>query len=224
MSYQDVGILLHAVQDFWAHSNAVFVPDCAEPWSYYRCDIWNNDLCRYYSECMSNSSLDPQLKSDCTQKYIILNCRCLKETSYSRCLSYRVQKKYTNQYLPSDISAGTYGLFTGLYDGGGWSKVDDAACSAPYPLQPLLGLPSPRKPPCDLQSRTMAHCMLNKDGVGANDRECLNACDQGDWNGDCAGRDNIQRFAFNDAKELAIVSTKTYLTVFCFMTGPNICY
>jgi len=224
LSYQDMGILLHAVQDFWSHSNAVFVPNCAQLWTYFHCNVWSDNLCPYLSECMSNSSLDPRLKKDCTQKYIILNCRCLQGTSTSRCLSYSVQKRYIGQYLPSDISAGTYGLFTGLYDGGGWSKVDDAACSAPYPLQPLLGLPSPAKPPCDLQSRTMAHCMLNKDGVGANDRECLNACDQGDWNGDCAGRDNIQRFAFNDAKELGVSTTKNYLTLFCLLAGPNICY
>jgi len=78
--------------------------------------------------------------------------------------------------------------------------------------------------PCDLQSRTMVHCMLNKDGVGARDRECMNACDQGDWNGDCAGWDNIQRFAFNDAKELAVSTTKNYLALFCLLAGPNICY
>jgi hypothetical protein len=173
---------------------------------------------------MFNNSISEDLRKSCSQTYFALNCHCLKETSYSRCLSYRVQKNFTLQQVPTDIWAGYLGLFTGLYDGGGWSKVDDAACSAPYPLQPFVGLPSPRKPPCDLQSRTMAHCMLNKDGVGARDRECMNACDQGDWNGDCAGWDNIQRFAFNDAKELAVSTTKNYLTLFCLLAGPNICY
>jgi hypothetical protein len=51
-----------------------------------------------------------------------------------------------------------------------------------------------------------------------------NTCDQGDWNGDCAGWDNIQRFAFNDAKELGVSTTKNYLTLFCLLAGPNICY
>jgi hypothetical protein len=51
-----------------------------------------------------------------------------------------------------------------------------------------------------------------------------NTCDQGDWNGDCAGWDNIQRFAFNDAKELAVSTTKNYLALFCLLAGPNIFY
>jgi hypothetical protein len=135
--------------------------------------------------------------------------------------------------VPSGTTARWWGLFTGLFDGSGWSATDDILCILPYPFYPATppGYPIPipidflnqrRHPPCDLGQKIMAHCMLNKDSPGG-DRDCMHACDLGDWPGDCGGDDSIQKYAFNDVKNRAIASSRFYLMLFC-AEKANICY
>jgi RHS repeat-associated protein len=186
-NYEKLGRLLHAVQDFWAHSNAVFVTRCID-------------------------------------KVGILD---------EECVDYEVEPIWNGSNVPSGSTASWWGLFTGLFDGSGWSATDDILCILPYPFYPATppGYPIPipidflnqrRHPPCDLGQKIMAHCMLNKDNPGW-DGDCMHACDLGDWPGDCGGDDSIQKFAFNDVKNRAIASSRFYLMLFC-AEKANICY
>jgi RHS repeat-associated protein len=192
-NYEKLGQLLHAVQDFWAHSNGVFVSTCSK------------------RKCVS-------------RVFVCLDWECAE---------YKVETKWNGSNVPSGTTARWWGLFTGLFDGGGWSAADDILCILPWPFYPATppGYPFPipidflnqrRHPPCDLGQKIMAHCMLNKDNPGG-DRDCMSACDLGDWPGDCGGDDSIQKYAFNDVKNRAIASSRFYLMLFC-AEKANICY
>jgi hypothetical protein len=114
-------------------------------------------------------------------------------------------------------------LFSGLYGGSLrgylWNAGDDIVCSSAT----LTAIVSGPPPPCDLKAQVVAHCMLNKDDNVGPDRDCMHACDQGDWNGDCGGDDNVQRYAFWDVRNLALTSTVHYLFVFC-KEATNLCF
>jgi hypothetical protein len=59
---------------------------------------------------------------------------------------------------------------------------------------------------------------LNKDEPGGD--YCWSSCDS-----ECSikGAGNVQKFAHNDAKEMAVASTKRYLLIFCSVEA-SICY
>jgi len=177
-NYEKLGRLLHAVQDFWAHSNGEFVSTCS--------------------------------KRECVSRALV----CLDW----ECAEYKVETIWNGSNVPSGTTARWWGLFTGLFGGGGWPENYDVVCILPYPLYPSYRV----NPPCDLGQKIMAHCMLNKDNPGG-DRDCMDACDLGDWPGDCGGDDSIQKFAFNEVKNRAITSSKFYLMLFC-AEKANICY
>jgi len=185
-NYMRLGYLIHAVQDFWSHSNAIFVPGCQKTeWAW-------------------------------VTKGTALVYRKV-------CVEYKVERKFDWNLIASSSEANQNGLFTGLYGGGGWGEIDDTACAIPYVLQSLVDLPSPKRPPCDIGRKIMAHCMLNKDGDWGGDRACMDACDQGYWNGDCGGSDTIQRYAHKEVKDKAYVATKWSLWSFCAWEAPHLC-
>jgi len=110
---------------------------------------------------------------------------------------YPIQNNWPYTSLPTPIEASNIGLESGKYDSGGWSWLEDLACSWP---------------PCK------AHCILNKDEPGGD--YCWSSCDS-----TCSikGAGNVQKFAHNDAKEMAVASTKRYLLIFCSVEA-SICY
>jgi RHS repeat-associated protein len=177
-NYEKLGRLLHAVQDFWAHSNGEFVSTCSK------------------RECVS-------------RVFVCLDWECAE---------YKVETKWNGSGVPSGSTANSFGLFTGLFGGGGWQEWEDVVCALPYPLYSSLR----RYPPCDVGRKIMPHCMLNKDYEGG-DNDCMSACDQGDWAGDCGGKDNIQREAFNIVRNRSQSSSRFYLRLFCFERA-GICY
>jgi RHS repeat-associated protein len=110
---------------------------------------------------------------------------------------YPIQNNWPYTSLPTPIEASNIGLESGKYDSGGWSWLEDLACAWP---------------PCK------AHCILNKDEPGGD--YCWSSCDS-----ECSikGAGNVQKFAHNDAKEMAVASTKRYLLIFCSVEA-SICY
>jgi RHS repeat-associated protein len=178
-NFETLGRYLHPVQDFWSHSNAVFVTICIKVVGW----------------------IDKE------------------------CAEYKVVPYYSGTEIPSPETIEGYNelvfLFSGLYGGSwkyySWSASDDIICQKA--VSAIIGY----LPPCDLQVKAVAHCMLNKDDNVGPDRDCFDACDQGDWPGDCGGDDNVQRYAFWDARNLALTSTVHYLFVFC-QEAPNLCY
>jgi len=179
--YETLGRYLHPVQDFWAHSNAVFVSICG------------NRIC-------ASSFLGICLDWECAE--------------------YEVVSYYILHKIPDSLFHFYY-LTSGLYGGSkweySWSASDDISC------QKAISFIGSRWPPCDLQAQVFTHCMLNKDDNVGPDRDCMGACDQGDWPGDCGGDDNVQRYAFWDARNRALASTVHYLFSFC-QEAPNLCY
>jgi len=176
--YGTIGELIHPIQDFWSHSNAIFVPNCKR----VQCVSW---------------------------AIVCLDWECAE---------YNVEVKFPNTYIPSGTEAESWGLFSGLYGAGGWSTTADFAC-----MRWFSGFTLNDYPPCNVKKKIMTHCMLNKDSKGSPDRDCMHACDQGDWPGDCGGPDNIQRNVYWDVRNKAIQTTKAYLTSFCFQVGAHIC-
>ncbi len=176
-SWERIGHFIHPVQDFWSHSNALFVSGCA-----------------VYSESVFGAR-------ECVEPVVD-------------------RPRWTQVYLPNYSRASEIGLFTGLYGGSkagySWESWEDMRCTIP-------GSPSlSRYPPCDLGKGVMAHCMLNKDSYGW-DRDCYAPCYQGHWQGDCGGKDNMQRYIFSEARERALSSSKYYLGMFC-RNSPGLCY
>jgi hypothetical protein len=151
-------------------------------------------LCESSANCMFDPKLPRQTRDNCFI-YYINNCKCLR---YETIYNYRIERRWEQTRLPSDSEAKSKGLISGKFDSGGWGVVEDFIC---------LG------PPCD------AHCVLNKDEGGGT--YCKSACDP---NCSWKGARNVQRFAFNDAYESAVASTKHYLLdKFCSI-APNLCY
>jgi RHS repeat-associated protein len=176
-SWERIGHFIHPVQDFWSHSNALFVSGCA-----------------VYSESVFGAR-------ECVEPVVD-------------------RPRWTQVYLPNYSRASEIGLFTGLYGGSkagySWEAWEDMRCTIP-------GSPSlSRYPPCDLGKGVMAHCMLNKDSDGW-DNDCYAPCYQGHWQGDCGGKDNMQRYIFSEARERALSSSKYYLGMFC-RNSPGLCY
>jgi RHS repeat-associated protein len=179
--YETLGRYLHPVQDFWSHSNSVFVSTCT--------------------------------KKTCASSFL---GTCLDW----ECAEYGVVSYYSKTKIPEYLDD-LRTLATGLYGGSkwdySWSASDDISC------QKAISFIGSRYPPCDLQAKVFTHCMLNKDDNAGPDRDCMHACDQGDWPGDCGGDDNGQRYAFWDARNRALTSTIHYLSSFC-QEAPNLCY
>jgi hypothetical protein len=182
-SYESLGHLLHAVQDFWSHSNAIFVSDCKV-------------------EVCDNPSPIGCLDWECTE--------------------YNVEEKWTQPGIPDQILANGWGLFSGIFNAYGWTALHDISCAAP-PTTDFPGRIILSEVPCNVGQKLIAHCMLNKDNIGG-DRDCMSACDQGDWWGDCGGADNIQRDQFVAVREYAKITSKGSLLTFCDFVGPNLCY
>jgi hypothetical protein len=188
-NFETLGRYLHPVQDFWSHSNAIFVSTCS------------NRIC-------ASSFLGICLDWECAE-YKVDSPNC------------------TGTEIPSSKIPEYWGvlsnLFSGLYGGSLrgylWNAGDDIVCSSATLTDIVSGPP----PPCDLKAQVVAHCMLKKDDNVGPDRDCMHACDQGDWNGDCGGDDNVQRYAFWDVRNLALTSTVHYLFVFC-KEAPNLCF
>jgi len=175
-NWERIGHFIHPVQDFWSHSNALFVSGCA-----------------VYSNTLGDI--------ECVEPWV-------------------ATPKWTNTNLPISIVARNNLLFTGLYGGSkagySWEAWEDMRCTIPG------SPPLSRYPPCDLEKGVMAHCMLNKDNEGW-DRDCYAPCYQGHWPGDCGGKDNMQRYLYNEARERALTSSKYYLDNFC-KGSPRLCY
>jgi len=151
-------------------------------------------LCDSSANCMFDPKLPKQTRDNCFIYYINY-CKCLR---YETIYNYRIERRWEQTRLPSDSEAKSKGLISGKFDSGGWGVVEDFIC---------LG------PPCD------AHCVLNKDEQGGT--YCKSACDP---NCSWIGARNVQRFAFNDAYESAVASTRHYLVdKFCSI-APNLCY
>ena len=178
--YGTIGQLIHPIQDFLSHSNAIFVPNCKR------------------KECVSWAIV------------------CLDW----ECAEYNVEVKFPNIYIPSGTEAERWGLFSGLYGTEIWPASYDLSCAQ---FLPQLFVQPKYPPPCDVGKKIMTHCMLNNDSEGSPDKDCLSACDQGDWYGDCGGSDNIQRNVYWNVRDKAIQTTNAYLTSFCFQVGAHIC-
>jgi RHS repeat-associated protein len=200
-NYETLGRYLHPAQDFWSHSNSIFVPGCGKKIC-VRSPNWKT--------CIFGLIDDS------------IRIACERGCSKYECAEYTVETKYTGSSIPSPQDVSRFGLFSGLYGGQGWSAVDDILCSS------SASWADPRFSkgiPCDVGAKIMAHCMLNKDGEWGQDRSCMNACDMGLWKGDCGGSDNIQRYAFWSAFYTAEASTQNYLRLFCVgNVGASLCY
>jgi hypothetical protein len=178
--YGTIGELIHPIQDFWSHSNSIFVPNCKR------------------KECVSWAIV------------------CLDW----ECAEYNVEVKFPNTYIPYGTEAKGWGLFSGLYGTEIWPASYDLSCAQ---FLPQLFVQPKYPPPCDVGAKIMTHCMLNKDSEGSPDKDCMHACDQGDWTGDCGGPDSIQKNVYWDVRNKAIQTTKGYLTSFCSQVGAYIC-
>jgi len=238
-SYERLGQLLHPIQDFWAHSDAIYVPGCREKKCLLRattpctgsmfCSIQSQnplppEIARHITlyEEQLYKNLPPELrdafqnaKSSNSPSFCFQDCRflgslgscvqvccekfCEEGCVYEICTGYgRDRQKWTNNYLPDQDKAGAARLKSGLFNGSGWSAVEDFICYGP---------------PCN------AHCMLNKDIWGV-DRRYFGVCDK-TWRGFGV---NIQRDAYEEARGAAIASTKHYLSLFCRLKDPSVCY